>query len=225
MAIKDWAASDRPREKLIRHGARCLTDSELLAIVIGSGNGSCNAVELSREILRLAGGLEPLSRLSYRRIIEYHGFGEARYAKLQAGLEIGRRTLFDRIEAPEQLISNSKIAAQIVKAELSSLTIETFGCVFVDTRHRVLAFEVLSEGTIDRAAVYPREVVRRVIDQNAAAVILCHNHPSGNPTPSEADKTLTSQLSEALALIDVKVLDHFVVAGEECISFADLGLI
>ena len=224
MAIKEWVAADRPREKLFQHGARNLTDSELLAILLGSGTSRHNVVALARRLLGELGGLKPLTQLSYSRFIEFEGLGPARYARLQAGLEIGRRTLVDVPELVGEPLSDSKIAANYVKNALFSLPRETFACLFLDTRHRVLAFEVIAEGTIDRAAVYPREVVRKVIDHNAAAVILCHNHPSGNPAPSEADKALTRQLAAALALIDVNVLDHFIVAGQNCSSFADLGL-
>ena len=143
---------------------------------------------------------------------------------MQAGLEIGRRTLLDVPNPIGEPLSDSKIAAKYVKTALFGLPREIFACLMLDARHRILAFEIIAEGTIDRAAVYPREVVRKVMNHNAAAVILCHNHPSGNPTPSEADKALTRQLCAALALIDVNVLDHFLVAGTECTSFADLGL-
>ena len=226
MAIKDWAESDRPREKLVSQGARHLTDAELLAIVIGSGTENLSALDLSRNILQRTGGLKPLIQLSFRRLAEFPGIGATRYARLQAGVEIARRTLVvDEDDNPNLCLHDTKAAARIVKKALFSLSIETFGCVFLDVRHRILAFEVISEGTVDRAAVYPREIVRRVIDQNATAVIFCHNHPSGQPDPSEADIALTSQLQACLALIDVTVLDHFIVAGNHCLSFADLGLI
>lgn len=224
MAIKEWVAADRPREKLIQRGARNLTDSELLAILLGSGTTQHNAVTLAQELLARFGGLKPLSQLSFHRLDEFKGMGPARYARLQAGLEIGRRTLLDVPNLIGEPLSDSKTAAKYVKNALFSLPREIFACLMLDTRHRILAFEVIAEGTIDRAAVYPREVVRKIIDHNAAAVILCHNHPSGNPNPSEADKALTRQLCAALALIDVNVLDHFLVAGTECTSFADLGL-
>ena len=225
MAIKDWAEYDRPREKLIQQGARQLTDSELLAIVLGSGTGKLSAVDLSRDTLQRCGGLKSLVQLSFRRLIEFPGFGAARYARLQAGVEIARRAYLGNDSHADITLNDSSAAAQIVKNALFSLPIETFGCVFLDTRHRVLGFEVIAQGTIDRAAVYPREIVRHVIDQNAAAVIFCHNHPSGQTTPSEADIALTDQLQASLALIDVAVLDHFIVAGDQCLSFADLGLI
>ena len=224
MAIKEWVAAERPREKLLQRGAGNLTDGELLAIVIASGTAQHDALSLAREILRQAGGLRPLTKLSFHRFSQFSGLGAARYASLQAGLEIARRTLFDPPNIHGEPLSDSKKAANYVKNVLFSLPRETFACLFLDTRHRILAFETISEGTIDRATVYPREIVRKVIDHNAAAVILCHNHPSGNPTPSEADKALTRQLCSALALIDVKVLDHFIVAGRDCTSFADFGL-
>jgi DNA repair protein RadC len=225
MAIRDWAADDRPRERLIRRGARHLTDTELLAILIGSGTQKLNALELARHLLDEIGSLNRLSRLSFRRLGEYRGFGQARFACLHAGMEIGRRTMFDTEFSIGTRLENSKNAEDYIKNALFSLQREVFACLFLDTRHKVLSFDVISEGTIDRAAVYPREVVRRVIDHDAAAVIFCHNHPSGSAIPSDSDKLLTNQLKSALSLIDVKVLDHFIVAGEACISFADLGLL
>ncbi len=225
MAIKEWAAQDRPRERLITQGARQLTDTELLTIVIGSGTSKHSAAELARDMLNKTGGLHQLSRLSYRRLSQLKGFGLARFACLHAGMEIGRRTMFSPEGLPGTRLENSRSAENFVKKSLYALHREVFACLFLDTRHKVLAFDVISEGTIDRTAVYPREIVRRAIDHNAAAVIFCHNHPSGSTLPSEADKSLTIQLKSALSLIDIKVLDHFIVAGEECISFADLGLI
>lgn len=224
MAIKEWTEAERPREKLLRHGAQQLTDSELLAIMLGSGTADLNAVALARRLIRDAGGLKPLTCLSFHRFVALKGLGPVRYARIQAGLEIARRLLLDPSEIVGQQLCDSKSAAEYVKNALFSSPIEIFACLFMDVRHRILAFEVIAEGTIDRAAVYPREIVRKVIDYNAAAVIFCHNHPSGNPHPSDADKALTKQLSAALGLIDVKVLDHFVVAGKNCTSFADLGL-
>ena len=225
MAIKEWAKDDRPRERLIQQGARHLTDTELLAILISSGTRKQNALELARHILDEIGSLNRLSRLSFRRLGEYPGFGQARFACLHAGMEIGRRTMFDTEFSVGNRLENSKNAEDYVKNALFSLHREVFACLFLDTRHKVLSFDVISEGTIDRATVYPREVIRRVIDHNAAAVIFCHNHPSGSAVPSDSDKLLTRQLKTALSLIDVRVLDHFIVAGHECISFADLGLL
>ena len=225
MAIKEWAAQDRPREKLIHLGARYLTDTELLTILIGSGTRKLSALELAREILDKTGGLNKLTRLSYARLGELKGFGQARFAALHAGMEIGRRTIFNPDCSPGTLLENSRAAENYVKKSLFALEREVFACLFLDSRHKVLAFDVISEGTIDRAAVYPREIVRRVIDHNASAVIFCHNHPSGSTLPSDADKSLTTQLKSALSLIDVTVLDHFIVAGKKCVSFADLGLL
>lgn len=224
MAIKEWAADDQPREKLARYGAKHLSDAELLAIILGSGTKNLSALDLARKLLDDIGGLDRLTTLSFRRLSSHSGIGLARFARLQAGIEIGRRTAFGSSLAGEAL-TTTQHAENFVKRNLFSLQRETFGCLMLDTRHRILGFEIIAEGTIDRATVYPREVIHRVIDQQAAAVIFCHNHPSGNLTPSDADKSLTLQLKNALAAIDVRVLDHIIVAGEKTFSFADRGLL
>lgn len=224
MAIRDWPAADRPREKLLRLGVKRLSDSELLAIVIGSSPRGQSALELARETLGRCGGLAQLTRLSYPRMAKLRGFGLARYALLQAAIEIAHRT--NGQSSPHRgNIADSTAASRYFRAELSRLPYEAFACIYLDTRHRIIDFEILATGTIDRAAVYPREIVRRVIDQNAAAVILGHNHPSGIACPSEEDKSLTSLLKAALALIDVAVLDHIIVGAETTTSMADLGLL
>ncbi|MEM7467847.1 MAG: DNA repair protein RadC [Pseudomonadota bacterium] len=225
MAINQWAASERPREKLLRQGARHLTDGELLAIVIGSGIPNQTALDLARQLLEQLGNLHTLVNLSLKRWNGFKGLGPARYACLQAGLEIARRSRYEPDQSGKIRLTTSELAANYAKTALSSLTRETFACLFLDTQNTLIAFEIVSEGTIDRAVVYPREIVRLVIEHQASAVIFCHNHPSGNPSPSEADKAITKQLVAALALIEVKVLDHLIVAAEQCTSLADLGLI
>lgn len=224
MTIKDWPAQERPREKLLSRGVGALSDAELLAIVMGRGLPGVDAVALARGVLAKCGDLGTLAALGRRRFNSFAGLGDAKYAVLQAGIEIGRRALRDAVfrDAP---ITDARAAKRFLTAELGNRAREAFCALFLDTRHRVIAFETLSVGTIDSATVHPREVVGRVLEVNAAAVIFAHNHPSGVCEPSAADTSLTRRLSAALKLIDVRVLDHLVVAGGEVASFADLGLL
>jgi DNA repair protein RadC len=224
MTIKDWPAAERPREKLLRRGVGALSDAELLAIVFHQGIAGCDAVQLARQALVGSGGLGSLIALERGRFTAFAGLGDAKFVALHAGIEIGRRALRDVMERSSP-ITDARAAKHFLTAELSNLPREAFCALFLDTRHRVITFEILSLGTIDSAAVHPREVVKRVLEINAAAVIFAHNHPSGICEPSAADQSLTRRLSAALKLIDVAVLDHLVVAAGEIASFADLGLL
>ena len=224
MAIKDWPAAERPREKLLRGGASTLSDAELLAIVFGHGIAGRDAVALGRGALAASGGIARLVALDRSRFTGYAGLGDAKYASLQAGIEIGRRALRDEMERSAP-ITDAAQARNFLAAELGNREREAFCAVFLDTRHRVISFEILALGTIDSATVHPREVVKRVLEINAAAVIFAHNHPSGVCEPSAADRDLTRRLSAALTLIDVRVLDHLVITAGEIASFADLGLL
>jgi DNA repair protein RadC len=224
MAIKDWPAAERPREKLLSRGVGALSDAELLAIVFGQGMAGCDAVQLARGVLARSGGLSSLVTLERGRFTGFAGLGDAKYVALQAGIEIGRRALRDVMERSSP-ITDAAAARRFLAAELGNRTREVFCALFLDTRHRVIRFETLSVGTIDSATVHPREVVKRVLEINAAAVIFAHNHPSGVCEPSAADTNLTRRLCAALKLIDVRVLDHLVVAADEMASFADLGLL
>ena len=224
MAIKDWPAAERPREKLIHRGAGALSDAELLAIVFGKGSVGCDAVQLARSVLAESGGLGLLVALERRRFTTFAGLGDAKYVALQAGIEIGRRALLDVVVRGSP-ITDALAAKRFLSAQLATRPSEAFCALFLDTRHRVITFETLSVGTIDNATVHPREVLKRVLEINAAAVIFAHNHPSGVSEPSAADRSLTQRLCAALKLIDVRVLDHLVVAAGEIASFADLGLL
>jgi len=221
--ISDWPMEERPREKLLDRGANSLSDAELLAIFLRTGTRGLTAVDLARQLLDDFGGLKPLLAASESRFCLQRGLGRAKYAQLQAVLEMARRHLFENIQRGDALCSPEE-TRRYLSAELRSSPHEVFACLFLDNRNRVLTFEKLFFGTIDGASVYPREVVRRAIDNNAAAVIFAHNHPSGVAEPSSADKQITQRLKDALALIDVRVLDHMVI-GDEVVSFAERGLL
>ena len=223
MAITDWPAEERPREKLIQRGAQSLSDAELLAIFLRTGIRGKTAVDLARELIDGFGGLRPLLQAEEHRFCEAKGLGRAKYVQLQAVLEMGRRHLFERLQRGEALGSPDD-TRRYLSARLREYPFEVFACLFLDSQHRVLAFEELFRGTIDGASVHPREVVKRALKHNAAALIFAHNHPSGIAEPSQADRRITRRLQEALALVDIRVLDHCVV-GDEVVSFAERGLL
>lgn len=224
MGIKDWLPEERPRERLLKQGADALSDAELFAILLRTGNSGLDAVQLARAVLTAAGGLRRLAELDRSQFLALPGLGVARYAELQAALEFSRRYLKATLERDGSMHDPASAKAYIL-ARLKPLQREVFACVFLDTRHRVMACEVIFYGTIDSATVHPREVVKRVLELNAAAVIFAHNHPSGIAEPSQADQALTRRLRDALMLIDVRVLDHIVAADGETVSFADRGLL
>ncbi len=224
MAITHWPAAERPREKLLLQGADTLSDAELLAIFLRTGVPGKSAVDLARELLVTFGGLRPLLELDRKNFCGLHGLGEAKYAQLQAALEISRRHLLATLERGDA-ITSPDATRRYLSARLRAEQREIFACLFLDNRHRVLAYEQLFFGTVDGATVHPREVVKRCLGHNAAAVILAHNHPSGVAEPSAADERITRRLKEALALIDVRVLDHMVVGDGEVVSLAERGLL
>jgi len=224
MAITDWPAAERPREKLLDRGAAALSDAELLAIFLRTGVAGKTAVDLARELLSEFGGLRPLLEAGAERFCRAHGLGAAKYAQLQAVLEMGRRHLHETLTRGDALTSPDD-TRRYLTARLRGHANEVFACLFLDNRHRVISFEELFHGTINGASVHPRQVVRRALGHNAAALILAHNHPSGVAEPSQADLHLTRRLSEALALIDVRVLDHIVVGDGETVSLAERGLL
>lgn len=224
MTIPQWPAAERPREKLLQRGPEALSDAELLAIFLRTGLPGKTAVDLARELLGRFGGLRPLLTATQEDFCAAPGLGDAKYAQLQAILEMARRFSGERLERGTALGSPAD-TRHYLSMRLRDEPQELFCCLFLDNRHRVLAFEELFRGTLDGAAVYPREVVKRVLAHNAAAVILAHNHPSGVAEPSRADELLTGRLKDALGLVDVRVLDHFVVGDGEVLSFAERGLI
>ena len=222
MSIKLWPEQERPREKLLAHGSVALSAAELLAIFLRTGVRGCSAVELARRLLAEFGGLRQLLEANIDEFTQHMGLGPAKYAQLHAVLEMGRRHLAATI-ARESALESPQAVRDFLKAKLRHEPHEVFACLFMDTKHRVLAFEVLFYGTIDGASVYPRQVVKRALAHNAAALILTHNHPSGVSEPSQADKILTERLKEALALIDVRILDHFIVGDGEPLSMVEHG--
>ena len=223
LVISDWPMEERPREKLLDRGADTLSDAELLAIFLRTGTRGMTAVDLARSLLDEFGGLKPLLDANEGEFCMHRGLGRAKYAQLQAVMEIARRHLFENIQRGDALCSPDD-TRHYLTVELQACPHEVFACLFLDNRNRVLAFEKMFYGTIDGASVHPREVVRRAIENNAAAVIFAHNHPSGVAEPSSADKQITHRLKDALALIDVRVLDHMII-GDEVVSFAESGLL
>ncbi|WP_370306202.1 RadC family protein [Sinimarinibacterium flocculans] len=224
MAITDWPESERPREKLLAAGASGLSDAELLAIFLRTGVRGMTAVDLARDLMRRFGSLRALLMASREEFCITKGLGEAKYVQLQAVMEMARRQLSEILVRGDAL-SSPQAAADYLRAQLRDREHEVFGVVFLDTQHRVLAYEELARGTVDGAAVYPREVVKAALRRNAAAVILAHNHPSGIAEPSAADRALTERLRQALGTIDVRVLDHLVVGDGAPVSFAERGWI
>ena len=224
MAITDWPEAERPREKLLARGAETLSDAELLAIFLRTGIPGKTAVDLARDLLSSTGGLRQLLALDVGDFCLEPGLGLAKYAQLQAVLEMGRRHLFQTLEKGAALTSPQAVK-HYLSAHLRHQQREVFCCLFMDNRHCVIACEDLFFGTIDGASVYSREVVKRALALNAAALIFAHNHPSGVAEPSAADQRLTQQLVKALGLVDIRVLDHMVVGEGEVVSFAERGLL
>lgn len=222
MSIAQWPEAERPREKLLHRGPAALSDAELLAIFLRTGCAGKSAVDLARELLTEFGGLRPLLEASQEEFCRGLGLGSAKFTQLQAVLEMGRRHLSASLETGDLLTSPDLVRRYLV-AQLRHLNHEVFAVLFLDNQHRLRAFEELFQGTIDGASVYPREVVKRALTHNAAAVILAHNHPSGVAEPSQADRRITTRLREALDLVAVRVLDHMVVGDGEVVSFAERG--
>lgn len=224
MAITDWPEFERPREKLLQKGAASLSDAELLAIFLRTGVTGKSAVDLARDLLTRFGSLTKMFAASEIDFCETHGMGQAKYSQLQAVLEMSRRALQEEMQHGDAL-NSPRAVRDYLRLLLGGRQQETFLALFLDTQHRVIASEELFQGTLSQTSVYPREVVKRALAHNAAAVILAHNHPSGVAEPSQADQLLTAALKQALGLVDVRVLDHFVVAGGQTLSFAEKGLI
>lgn len=222
MGIKDWPASERPRERLLRQGADALTDAELLALLLGTGPRGSDAVSHARALLARCEGLRKLLELDSRALRALPGLGPARAALLQAALALGRRHLQAGLERGTAL-ENPHCAGEYFSHWLRDAPHERFAALFLDNRHRLIAERILAEGTIDSANVHPRLLVQQALRCNAAAVLIAHNHPSGVAEPSAADRQLTVQLKQALALVDVRLLDHFVVGDGRAVSMAERG--
>lgn len=224
MAITDWPEQDRPREKLLAQGPNALSDAELLAIFLRTGIKGKSAVDLARELLQGFGGLRALLTADQAAFCSHLGLGSAKFAQLQAVLEMARRHLAEQLKK-EGALTSPELTRQYLQAKLRDLDYEVFACLLLDNQHRVLKYTELFRGTIDGAAVYPREVVKMALSQGAAAIILVHNHPSGIAEPSSADRAITERLKKALELVDVRVLDHVIVGDGYCESFAERGLL
>ncbi|MCX7557560.1 DNA repair protein RadC [Xanthomonadaceae bacterium JHOS43] len=224
MNIRDWPELERPREKLLAHGTAALSDAELLAVFFGTGQRGLNAVDLGRQLLRRHGGLRGLLRLPCNQLVREPGLGLARASRLCAALELATRHLALRLDEPEAL-TNARQVGDYFRARLRDREREVFACLFLDTRHRPIAIEELFQGTLAQSEVHPREVVKRALAHNAGAVVFAHNHPSGVSEPSTADRHITVVLRDALALVDVRVLDHLVIGDGEPASFAARGWI
>ncbi|WP_304639268.1 RadC family protein [Pseudomonas sp.] len=223
MPITDWPLAERPREKLLAQGAAALSDAELLAIFLRTGLPGRSAVDLARDLLHGFGSLRALLQADHGHFCRHAGLGPAKYVQLQAVMEMARRHLYEELKRGDALTSPGAVRAYL-KSRLLALPHEVFACLFLDNQHRVIAFEELFRGTLDSASVYPREVMKRALAHNAAALILTHNHPSGVAEPSQADLMLTRRLREALALVDIRVLDHLVIGDGEPVSLAERGL-
>ncbi len=224
MAITDWPQHERPREKLLSRGAEALSDAELLAIFLRTGVTGKSAVDLARELLIRFGSLTRLFAADKAAFCAVHGMGEAKYVQLQAVLEMSRRALKEEMQHGN-VLNSPRLVRDYLQLLLGGRQQEVFLVLFLDTQHRVIAAEEMFHGTLNQTSVYPREVVKRALAHNAAAVILAHNHPSGVAEPSQSDRLLTDALKQALNLVDVRVLDHFVVALGNTLSFAEKGLI
>jgi DNA repair protein RadC len=224
MAIKDWAVDDRPREKLLARGPNALTDAELLAIFLRTGTHGKSAVDLARDLLQDFGSLKALLSANQQRFCQANGLGEAKFAQLQAVMEMARRHFKESLQRGDAL-SSPEITRAYLSAQLRGYSYEVFACLFLDNQNRVIQLVELFRGTIDAAIVYPREVAKLALQHNASAVIFAHNHPSGIAEPSIADKQITDKLKQAMALFDIRVLDHFIIGDGEPYSFAEHGLI
>ncbi len=224
MPIIDWPEAERPREKLLQRGADALTDAELLAIFLRTGSKGITAIDLAYNLLSQFTSLRNLFNADLEDFSKTKGVGPAKYVQLQAVLEMSKRYL-DETLARQSAISSPDDTRQYLKAQLRDRPYEVFAALFLDNRHQVIKFEELFRGTIDGASVYPREVVKKALDHNAAAIIIAHNHPSGVAEPSQADERITHRLKDALGLVDIRLLDHLIIGDGDIVSLAERGVI
>jgi DNA repair protein RadC len=222
MSIKNWPKQERPRERLLKQGATSLSDAELLAIFLRTGVSGQSAVSLSRTLLIQFGTLSGLMNASFSHFCSCHGLGPAKFTQLQAVMEMARRCLFEDIQEATTLTSPAA-SAEYLQAQLQHCEEEVFAVLYLNNRHQPIHFEKLFFGTIDSASVYPRVVVKKTLQQNAAAVIIAHNHPSGIAEPSQADRNITESIKNALSMVDIRLLDHFIIGAGEVTSFAECG--
>jgi DNA repair protein RadC len=219
MAIADWPAGERPRERLLERGAAALSDAELLAVILRTGIRGKSAVDLGRELLARFEGVAGIFAADLSGV---KGLGPAKRAQFEAAIELARRSLRDDLRSGDALTSPGAVR-DYLRLAIAGRAHEVFVCLWLDAQHRVLACEEAFRGTLTQTSVYPREIVKSGLRANAAAVIFAHNHPSGAAQPSRADELLTRNLKDALALVDIRVLDHFIVAGRQALSFAERG--
>ncbi|GGK74412.1 RadC family protein [Amphritea balenae] len=224
MTIRDWPSAERPREKLLQQGAGSLSDGELLAIFLRTGVKGSSAVDLARQLLQRFGGLRALISADQKSFCQEVGLGPAKYAQLQAVLEISRRCQSEKLQR-DSVLESPDAVRDYLRLQLADRQREVFACLFLDNQHRVICFEELFQGTIDSATVHPREIVKVALSHNAAAVILAHNHPSGVAEPSQADRNITLVIRDALQILDIRLLDHMVVGDTQVISLAEQGVI
>jgi DNA repair protein RadC len=224
MGIAQWQAGEGPRDKLLERGEQALSDAELLAVMLRTGTRNCSALELARQLLEEFGGLGGLMRVESPQLLAWPGVGSAKYAQLRAAIELARRQALQALRASDVLSSPGE-TLRFLQYHLGTHSREVFCCIFLDSQHRVLRCEDLFFGTLDGAAVYPREVATRALQYQAAAVIFAHNHPSGVAEPSSADRRITERLCAALGLLDIRVLDHVIIGRGREFSFAQEGLL
>jgi DNA repair protein RadC len=224
MSIRDWPADERPREKLLKLGPESLSEAELIAIFLRTGTRGRSAVDVARDLLVKFKSLRGLLTADRESMCATTGLGPARYAALQASLELARRHFRELMQAGPAL-TNPRSTREYLRMRLRDLDHEVFCCLYLDNRNRVIACEELFRGTIDGATVHPREIVKRALAHNAAAVILAHNHPSGVAEPSQADELITRRVKESLATVDIRVLDHLVIGDGRCESMAERGMV
>jgi DNA repair protein RadC len=222
LSLADWPAAERPRERLLKRGAEALSDAELLAAFLRTGTAERDAIELARHCLATFGSLGGLLKAPQAAFCAVAGLGPARFAQLQALLEMTRRSLVETL-SEQPIFSSPTVVRDYLKLTIGSKPHEVFMALFVDSQHRLIAAEELFRGTLAQTSVHPREVVKRALQVNAAAVVFAHNHPSGLAEPSRADEMLTTALANALALVDIRTLDHFIVAGRQVYAFSEHG--
>lgn len=222
MRIADWPMEKRPRERLIREGAQALSEAELLAIFLRTGVSGKDAVQLGQEMMHHFGSLQKLFGASLQEFAVLHGLGPAKFAQLQAVMELARRAILEEVRAGTSL-SSPRAVKEYLRTAFMAKSFESFHVLFLDVKNRLIDAKEMFRGTLTHTSVYPREVVKEALARNAASVMLAHNHPSGTPEPSESDLLLTRALMQALALVDIRILDHFVVAGHQIHSFAEHG--
>jgi DNA repair protein RadC len=223
MAISDWPVERRPRERLLAEGAERLLDAELLAVLLRTGVRGTDAVELGAQLLNRFGSINRLLSAG-PELLDIKGLGQAKTAQFAAAIELARRAMSEELQERSALTSPGAVR-DYLRVALAHRQHEVFVCIWLDAQHKVVGVEEAFRGTLTQTSVYPREIVKKALARNAAAVIFAHNHPSGVAQPSQSDELLTHNLREALALVEVKVLDHFIVAGNQAISFAERGLL